>query len=102
MGRSDRQQLSPQQSSRQLLPVRVRSVQRDRQTPVRADVDRVLDHTDLAAADRQELLLKAWTQPPDQARAAGEDDVVADLLLILGLYPGEQVEHGLDQRRQDA
>ena len=61
---------------------------RDRQAAVRADEDRVLDHPHLAAAHRLKLLLQAGSEAADQPGAAGEDDVVADPLLVLGLAPG--------------
>jgi hypothetical protein len=88
-------------SGAQLLPVAVGSVEGDRQAAVGAAVDRVLDHLDLAAADVGQLALQPLVEAADQRRAAGEDDVVAHPLLVLGLDPGQQVDHGLDHRRQE-
>src|SRR5215471_21225746 len=68
------------------LPVALGGVQREGEAAVRAREHRILNHAHGAAAVLGEGPLHSRRQPGDLGAAAGENDVVADALLVLGLH----------------
>src|SRR5688500_18789600 len=84
---------SRSRSSRQLLPVGVRSIHGQGQTAVRPGEHRVLHESNPSAADLLQRGFEGLREIADQSAAAGENDVVADTLLELRLDPREEIEH---------
>src|SRR5262245_2751361 len=83
----------------EFVPVRVGRVTRNRKTSVGADVRRILDDSDDAAADFLEGALQTRSEVANECAATRKRDVLPYTLLEFGFDFREQGVHRLDDWR---
>src|SRR5206468_9515596 len=79
----------------ELLPVRIHGVESKGQAPVSASENHVTDHVHSAAAHFEQRLFQCLPQTEDLRPTASQCDIVTDSLLVFGLDPGHEFQHGL-------